>query len=160
MTGATRDATTHDATMRDAFAGAASRLPGMPPGARATQVADSQMKMPDGFFNLFGKPARETSCECERSNETTLTQAFMLISGEGMQQRLTNSNNRLAQWAASDVEPLEVVQQLYWSALSRPPTDVELDMCLECIGKTTDRRAALQDITWALFNSKEFLFRH
>ncbi len=49
--------------------GSASRLPGLPAGARAAQLLDSAQDAPGGFLDLFGKPARESVCECERSSD-------------------------------------------------------------------------------------------
>src|SRR5262249_32315354 len=48
--------------------GATPRLPGLPPGARAAQLLDSNVELPGGFLELFGKPVRESACECERSS--------------------------------------------------------------------------------------------
>ena len=45
---------------RDSTAGIAA-------GARAAQMLDSRDDVPGGFFVQFGKPARESACECERS---------------------------------------------------------------------------------------------
>src|SRR5690606_14293498 len=36
--------------------GSASRLPGLPPGSRAAQLVDSNVELPGGFLDLFGKP--------------------------------------------------------------------------------------------------------
>ena len=54
----------------------------------------------------------------------------------------------------------ETVEQLYLSTLSRMPTDEDVKVSLEYLGKNTDKRKAWEDIHWALINSKEFLFRH
>src|SRR5262249_13211268 len=47
--------------------GATPKLPGLPPGLRAAQLLDSNVELPGGFLELFGKPPRESACECERS---------------------------------------------------------------------------------------------
>src|SRR5260221_3640695 len=52
--------------------GATTRLPGLPAGARAAQLVDSNVDIPGGFLNLFGKPPRESACECERSGSMML----------------------------------------------------------------------------------------
>ena len=48
--------------------GSVSHLPGVPAGYRAAQLPDVGLTLPSGFFELFGRPARESSCECERSS--------------------------------------------------------------------------------------------
>jgi hypothetical protein len=53
----------------------------------------------------------------------------------------------------------EIVEELYWTALSRPPSDTERAKSLKLIEKAADPRQALEDITWALLNAKEFVLR-
>src|SRR5207237_4077951 len=59
--------------------GSVSHLPGLPAGARAAQLLDSNVDVPGGFFNLFGKPPRESSCECERSSSMMLGPVLNLV---------------------------------------------------------------------------------
>jgi hypothetical protein len=61
-----------------AVTGSKSVLPG---NVRASQLADSQAGTPDGFLNNLGKPARESSCECERANDLQLGPVMALVSG-------------------------------------------------------------------------------
>ena len=49
--------------------------------------------------------------------------------------------------------------ELYWTALSRPPTLDELAKAVAHIQRNGNRRSALEDITWALLNAKEFVLR-
>ena len=53
----------------------------------------------------------------------------------------------------------ELVEEFYLAALSRPPTETERRAVLERLDRASDRRAALEDLLWALVNSKEFLLR-
>jgi hypothetical protein len=59
----------------------------------------------------------------------------------------------------------EVLEALYWSALSRPPTDRERTAILTMLGRTPGAdpgaaRRGLEDLTWAVLTSTEFLFAH
>ena len=133
----------------------------------------------DRFLKTFGKPDRILACDCERSNETTLKQVFALI-GEGLNDRLVSPDNRIAELAGSEMSSRTVVEELYWSALARAPSNVEMEAALKMIDDPTSARASgftdlvrsmimnpsnnqrvlpLQDISWALMNAKEFLFR-
>eukprot|EP00913_Durusdinium_trenchii_P008792 g8258.t1 len=49
------------------------------PGVRAVRLRDSRPSAGDHFLKLFGKPPRLQTCECERSEETTLTQTFQMV---------------------------------------------------------------------------------
>jgi hypothetical protein len=44
--------------------------------------------------------------------------------------------------------------------LSRSPSEQEQAACRKYLDDSDDRFAALQDIAWAVMNSKEFMFRH
>jgi hypothetical protein len=55
----------------------------------------------------------------------------------------------------------EIITELYWSALARDPTPAELAAARDLLDSAgEDRFSALQDIAWAVLNSKEFVFRH
>ncbi len=64
-------------------AGSQSRLPGLPAGARAVQLVDSNVPVSGSFLELFGKPPRESACECERSNTMLLGPVLNLVNGPG-----------------------------------------------------------------------------
>ena len=114
----------------------------------------------DNFLRSFGKPQRLLACECERSNETTLGQALLLIAGPEMQERLVQTGNRLDQLSNSPLPLNDRVAELYWAALSRAPSPLELQEAVRVIEETNEVREALQDLAWALLNCKEFLFQH
>jgi hypothetical protein len=142
---------------------------GYPEGTRAGQVRGVQRVRPrekkpasaDRFLRTFGKPERLLACECERSNETTLKQAFTLIGDEGLIELLAKDDNRLANLARSERSAEDIVDELYWTALCRAPTPDELAAGESLITSAGDERfAALQDLAWAILNSKEFVFRH
>lgn len=132
---------------------------GQIPGVHATAPRQRRSTQADMFLVTFGKPARQLVCECERSSETTLGQTFQLISGPEIAEMLADSNNRLTQLLKSEKSDSEMVDELYWSALTRPPTNEERKTMTDHIASSKDRRKALEDITWALLNAKEFVLR-
>ena len=113
--------------------GSVSRLPGMPAGARATQVADSQMKLPDGFFNLFGKPPREASCECERSSTVMLGPVLNLVNGPTIGNAIADPKNALTGWVAKEKDDAKLVERLFLSILSRRPSANEVKNSVEML---------------------------
>jgi hypothetical protein len=151
------DAQTHVLQVAPEFIGhkgemRAGQLPGV--------VRDSRKRSAgDRFLKSFGKPERLLSCTCERSDETTLSQAFMLICGDDVNQRLTSSSGRLQQLAKGKLTAAEQIDELFWLALSRAPTANEKKTLLTHLEKTDSRLVALQDISWVLLNAKEFIFR-
>jgi hypothetical protein len=143
------------------------RFNGYPPGLRAAQLPgalserrrDQKMSEVDNFLETFGKPPRLLTCECERSGDTTMGQAFQMISGPAINELLDAPTNRLAQLLASGKSNGNIVEELYWAALTRPPTKKESDKSAALLEKSNDRRAAMEDLAWALLNAKEFVLR-
>ncbi|MCC2671132.1 MAG: hypothetical protein K0Q72_3603, partial [Armatimonadetes bacterium] len=138
--------------------GAPEEFPGYPAGTHLSQVVPTWQVHP--FLRLFGQPPRETVCECERNGEPTLGQSFELISGRQIDSRLRAPGNRLARLLASGRSPAEMVTELYLAAYARPPSPAELETATGFLSKAMDRRTALEDLTWGLINTKEFLLRH
>jgi hypothetical protein len=88
-----------------------------------------------------------------------LSQAFQLITGELLNRLLTQPDNRLGRLLASDAAPEAIAEELYLAALSRPPTSMERQQAVTLLRASANRRAALEDLVWALVNAKEFLLR-
>jgi hypothetical protein len=75
---------------------------------------------------------------------------------------LESSDGRLARLSAANQSPGQILDELYWAALSRAPTTEEQTVAEQALAGSTDDEwlAALQDLAWAILNSKEFVFRH
>lgn len=129
------------------------------PGVRVLRRRDGNPSDADQFLTVFGKPPRLQSCDCERSDETTLTQTFQMVSGALVNQMLAEPGNRLDSLSKSERTPAELVQDLYWIILTRSPTDEEVNQTSRYISGQSSRRKALEDVAWGLLNSHEFLLR-
>ncbi len=138
--------------------GVATKYRGLPLGARASQVADGVPG--NAFLDIFGRPRRSSSCTCERRGEPTLSQALHLINGSTLSQKLRSKNSRLRKLLAEKKTPAQIVEDLYLSAYSRRPTDTERARILGFIDKEETAELVLEDVYWAVLNSKEFLFNH
>jgi hypothetical protein len=148
-------------------AGVPTNFNGYPEGIRASQVPGVQSERrrgpknsaADRFLTIFGRPQRLLTCECERSGETTMNQAFALISGPEISQLLRSEENRLTSLLSSNQLPDQIITELYWTALSRPPASIELSESVKYLAESKEKRKALEDIAWALMNAKEFVLR-
>jgi hypothetical protein len=127
---------------------------------QAVRPRDKRLSDGDRFLSLFGKPPRLLTCECERMQETTLGQTFQLLSGSLVNDLLTAPDNRMSQWLESTMTANEILDELYWTALSRGPTETERQAIIPRFDAATDRRALLEDVAWSLLTSREFLLRH
>jgi len=139
---------------------------GYPLGMRANQIPAPPQTgrrgfdgMGERFLKAFGKPERLLTCECERNDDPGLLQAFQLITGELMNALVKSPNNRLGQMLAAGASDPQMLDEFYLAALCRPPTATESKKLLAYLSAAKDRRAAWEDVLWALLNSKEFLLR-
>ena len=140
---------------------------GYPPGTRAGQLPGPRTALPRGqalgegerFLKVFGKPERLLSCECERSTDTTVNQAFAMLTGPLLNELIRTPHNRLGRLLAAGRSDRAIIEELYLAALSRPPHEGEWRPAVAYVAKAKDRRQALEDVLWALLNAKEFLFR-
>ncbi len=137
--------------------GVPERFQGRPSGTRAVLAPAVKAKHP--FLKVFGQPQRESVCDCERSEESTLGQAFALISGRIVESKLALRENRIGELIDSGRSTGDLVQELYLGSLSREPTSSEREAGEKYVQSHPDRRKAFEDLQWALFNTKEFLLR-
>jgi hypothetical protein len=135
--------------------GGNKQFAGMPKGMRAVQVADG--KVPgDEFLTLFGRPKRQSACECERTSNLTLSHAMSLINGSTIGEAVSAPNNRIEKLVEREKDNGKVVEELYYLILSRPPNEAEVK--LANLEGAPSRLEGAQDLAWALLNSPAFLF--
>jgi hypothetical protein len=132
---------------------------GVPAGFRAAQLPDANSE--NAFLRLFGKSQRMEACECERDNSSNMLQALHFINGKSILGRVQNPNGRAMQLAKQKMSDNELVTELYLWALARHPSGKELAVCVNFLERHKERRAeAVQDLFWALLNSRDFLLMH
>jgi hypothetical protein len=113
--------------------GSKPQLPGLRPGERAAQLLDSNVDVGGGFFELFGKPPRESACECERSSGMLLGPVLNLLNGPVVGDALKDPDNRLAKILAANPDNAKAVEELYLAMLCRKPTAKEMGDGLKTI---------------------------
>ncbi len=142
-----------------AVTGVPEKFAGVPAGFRATQLPEPPTD--NYFLKVFGQPQRQMACECERSNESNLAQALQMINGPTVHNKLRDDSGRIKQLMDAGKPDEEIIRELYLSAVSREPNSEELSAAKQHITAAGEnRRWALEDIGWAVLNTKEFLFQH
>jgi hypothetical protein len=111
-----------------------------------------------GFLDLFGRPERQTSCECERRSDVSLVQALNLLNGSTIADAIGDSEGRIARLILKGASDRQIVEELYMAALSRPPGPSEMDYAQTFLARGSSRAERAQDLMWALLNSNAFLF--
>ncbi len=134
-----------------------NKFKGLPLGARAVQIADGNTS--NYFLATFGRATRATVCSCEVKMEPNLSQALHLLNGDTTQQRI-RQGKMVENMLNGKKTPEDIIRTLYLTTLSREPVDMEMEKLLAAVPEKGGNREALEDIFWALLNSKEFIFNH
>jgi hypothetical protein len=134
------------------------KFAGLPAGTRATQLPSPDVD--SDFLKVFGQPARETACQCERSTDSNLSQALQMINGPLVHSKVRDEKNRLRVLAAAGKSNEDIIGELYMAALCRKPSEPEMAAATKHIANAGDRMRGLEDVCWALLNANEFLFQH
>ena len=154
-----------------AVVGADLKFDGIPAGTRAVCLPDNSFNAGSYFLTVFGRPDASSSCECERSNDASLSQALHLLNSKDLQSKLASDSGTAARLAADPRPEDQRIRDLYLLALGRAPKADEVRLAQEHVarkvgkanddpGKAKARREAFEDLVWALVNTKEFLFNH
>lgn len=112
------------------------------------------------FLDVFDRPPRSSACECARSSGASLSQVLHLANSSSVENKVSSGAGRVAKLMQNKTQPAEAVGEVYLAAFSRQPTAEERRLAVDYIGRQTDKRRALEDVVWALINSREFLLNH
>ena len=134
-----------------------NKFPGLPLGARAVQIADGQVST--YFLTTFGRPTRETVCSCEVRLEPTLSQSLHLMNGDTVSPKI-QQGNLIGKWLQEKRPPAYIIEQIFVRCLNRPPRPDELQKLTAAVDANKDKVQALEDVFWAVLNSREFMFNH
>jgi len=137
-------------------AGARARFPEVPENTAASQLVDPHIGR-EGFLDVFGRPTRESSCECERRSDFSLPQALNLVNGRTISDAVADPKGRVARLVLMGKSDEALVDELYLAALSRLPTQEERQRGVTYLSNAAKGSRA-QDLLWALLNSKAFLY--
>jgi hypothetical protein len=139
-----------------AAAGSRPQFPDVPADMTASQFPDPHIGK-EGFLDVFGRPLRESACECERRRDFSLPQALNLVNGKTISDAVADPKGRVSKLVLSGKANAAVVEELYLAALSRMPDKAELELGVQYLSGGAKATRA-QDLLWALLNSKAFLY--
>lgn len=127
-----------------------------PEDFKAIQLHDGSVSNP--FLTLFGKPGRNSSHLNDRVNQVSMQQILHLAGSANISQKLDKSP-LLKALSTSKISNRNKIKTLYLTFLTRPPTQHEYAICLKHFESGKTPIEAIKDITWAILNSKEFIFK-
>jgi hypothetical protein len=132
--------------------------PSMPPGTRAAQLPDTRIQ--SYLLDVFGRPARQAPCECERRSQPTIAQALHLLNGDALQRKIEAPDGRLAALLKENKPAEELIEELYLATLSRRPRPEEAARARRWLDEAPSPKEGAADLLWVLLNAREFLFNH
>jgi hypothetical protein len=116
------------------------------------RASELSQPAPDShFLRMFGQSSRDLVNDS--SVEGSIPQSLMLMNG-GVQNLLYDRDARLSKMLRRSGDFKSAVQFLFMSFFCRPPTPDEMNTIEQAIAEGMKK----EDLTWALFNSTEFLF--
>lgn len=130
---------------------------GLPLGARAVQIADGQTST--YFLTTFGRAKRETVCACEANTDPSLSQSLHMLNGDTAHGKVAQGGvvKKLLEAGKS---PAQGIESLYIRCLTRKPTPEETAKLLAVVASAENPQVGLEDVFWAVLNSREFMFNH
>lgn len=129
-----------------------------PAGTRAIDLPDEAV--PSQFLDVFGRPARNSACECERVDAPALGQTLALIGSPEIQDKLTSDRGYVKRLAGNGKPHEENVRDVFMRVFGRPPRPKELTAAVKFLSAETDRKEAYASLLWSLLATNEFLFNH
>jgi hypothetical protein len=161
--------------------GVPEQFKGHPTGTRALQLPDTEVS--SYFLTAFGRPPRQVPLDSERQQEPSITQALHVINGDTINRKLRAPSSLVQKLVDQSANERQAIERVYLAALSRYPTDGEVQTLTEAFQEgerqgldgidgtekasvpaaasaNTARRQALEDLVWAVLAGKEFLFNH
>ncbi|MHC4878614.1 MAG: DUF1549 and DUF1553 domain-containing protein [Planctomycetota bacterium] len=129
-----------------------------PTGTRAIDLPDENVA--STFLDVFGRPARTTACECERSDEPALAQALELVNSSEIQRKLSHEDGYVAQLVSNDESHADNSREIFLRVFARPPAQAELEAAVEFLNSEPDRGEGYRSLVWSLLATNEFMFNH
>ncbi len=127
--------------------GSSSKFPGVAPGTRAAALPDSGVELPSGFLTTFGRPARESACECERSSGMQLGPVMALVSGPTLADAIADPGNEIGKLVGRESDDAKLIDELFVRILNRHATPAEIAACRSDVETVdSDHRALAEEL--------------
>jgi hypothetical protein len=129
-----------------------------PAGTRAIDLPDEAV--PSHFLDVFGRPARNSACECERVDAPALGQTLELVNSSEIHQKLTREGGYVDKLADNDQSYAANVEEIFRRVFARPPRPNESVTAVTFLESQSDAKEGYRSLLWALLATNEFLFNH
>ncbi len=131
----------------------------MPPDSSAKQLWT--VRSESLFLDTFGRPDPNQNPPCERTTDSTVVQSLHLMNSEDIFRDIGSEQGKTRALANSDLSASEVSQELYRRIFGREPEADETALVTELLAaEGAIRQQVIEDLTWAMVNSAEFVFQN
>ncbi|MEO8616942.1 MAG: DUF1553 domain-containing protein [Luteolibacter sp.] len=132
----------------------------IPANAKSVNLSDGSIT--NTFLEMFGRSPRDSGRVMERNNQISDAQRLHLLNSSQVQTKIEKSWRLKNLLRENRENPAALVRAIWLEVLSRPPLPAEEQEALadEFAGSKQGIKEAMDDLVWALINSKEFLYRH
>ena len=91
--------------------------------------------------------------------DPSLSQALHLLNGSSVHVKI-QQGKLIPKWLKENKTPQQIIAEIYVRCLGRQPTENESSALLESVKAEENKQQALEDVFWAILNSREFVFNH
>ncbi|MDF1657258.1 MAG: DUF1549 domain-containing protein [Verrucomicrobiales bacterium] len=126
-----------------AVTGAIPDIPGAGKGVRASQLPDAKLDLKSGFLANLGRPARESACECERSDELQMSAVMAFLSGPAIADAIGAEDSELAELVKTQTDDKKLIEEIYYRVLARAPSQTETKAALDIMKEISSDHASL-----------------
>ena len=137
-------------------------------GTRAIEINDPNIT--DYLLDILGRCDRTGGCEVGAlARPASLKLALHLIIGDSINGKLDRQSSIVSQMAtyARESSPesrpgiwTTQIEKIYLRAYCRVPTEDERRFWLDALAESSDATEGIEDMVWAILNSREFVMNH
>ncbi len=117
--------------------GCTPQISGAKAGQRAAQLSDVTMDAGSGLLATLGRPARQSTCECERTSDLGLGPIMALLGGPTISEAINEPSNSLAKLTDQDKDDRKLINDVYMRVVNRPATDAEAKSVVPLLSDVT-----------------------
>ena len=129
---------------------------GHPPGTRAVHLVDA--RMPSEALDVLGRCSRDVNCAVQAGGGGGISQALHLINGSTINRKLRGGF--VDELLREELSPEKIVEEVFLRTLCRLPSPEEMSFCTGGLSSAPQQRDGIEDLLWALLNSREFTHNH
>ena len=134
--------------------GVPERFPGHPEGTLAMELPSA--RTPSLALDILGRCSRDAACDGGGSSGGGIAQALHLLNGATVARKVGG----VLAGSLAKLPSREAVGELYLRCLARHPDAEELAHGEQVLEGAGTRGEGVEDLLWALLNSREFAFNH